>query len=83
MIIKLKDGTEIHETPEKAEKIKQAIEAGAVGIELGDKWFRADWVATIMPGGTPKIESDKLLPKPDYRGQESPAKEKLRMEWGK
>lgn len=78
MIIKLKDGTEINVTTERAEAVKDAIERGVVGIELDDKWFRSDWVATIMPGGTPKPQQDNLLEAPDYRGQYSPAKEKLR-----
>jgi hypothetical protein len=78
MIIKLKDGTEIVETSEKAELVKRAIEQGAIGIELGDKWFRSDWVASIMPGGTKQVREDRLLDRPDYRGQHSPAKEKLR-----
>ena len=78
MIIKLKDGTEIIETLEKAELVKQAIEQGAIGIELGDKWFRSDWVASIMPSPAKPLTNDKLLERPDHRGEYSPAKEKIR-----
>lgn len=86
MIIKLKDGTQFIESKENADKIKSAISAGAVGIDIDDKWFRADWVASIMPGG--QTEADRVpenmrLDKVDHRGEPSPAKEALREKWGK
>ena len=79
MIIKLKDRTEIVASINEADKVKQAIENGAVGIELGQKWFRADFVASIMPGGNTEAEyNDKQIEAPDYRGLDSAAKEKIR-----
>jgi hypothetical protein len=78
MIVTLKDRTAIIATKDEADKIKNAIEDGAVGIELGNRWFRADWVATIMPGGNVEKINDKQIEAPDNRGKNSPAKEKLR-----
>ena len=80
MKIRLKDGTTIVSTADKADKVKKAINDGAIGIELDGKWFRADWVASIMPGGRTEAEipESHQIEAPDHRGLESPAKEKLR-----
>lgn len=80
MIIKLFDKTEFEVSQEQAELIKRAITEGEPSIEIKDKWFRTSAIATIMPGG--KTEADipieRRLAPPDYRGQPSVAKEKLR-----
>lgn len=82
MKVRLKDRTEFIVTNDQAEKIKKAIDDGAIGIDLGDKWFRADQVASIMPGGHTEVDliTDKtrLIEAPDNRGRPSAAKELLR-----
>ena len=76
MIIKLFDSKEFYITKEEAEQVKQAIENGADHIELGNDWIRCSAIATILEGGEPK-PINKLLDRPDYRGQFSPVKEEL------
>lgn len=83
MIVTLKDRTAIITTKDEADKIKNAIEDGDVGIELGSKWFRADWVASIMPGGNIDMRNYKQIEAPDNHGVDSPAKEKLRKDMEK
>lgn len=78
MIVHLKDRTQVIVTTEEADKIKQALDNGAVSIELGDRWFRADWIASIMPGGAVEKPIELRIEAPDNRGEYSPAKEKLR-----
>lgn len=79
MIVTLKDRTKIVCTKDEADKTKQAIDAGAVTIELKGRWFRADWVASIMPGGEVETPVNLKIEAPDYRGLPSPAKEQLRI----
>lgn len=79
MIIQLRDRTEIIVNPTEAEKVKSAIGAGATGIELKGEWFRSDYVVRIKPGGAVKPDTEhKRLDPLDFRGLESPAKEKIR-----
>lgn len=81
MIIKLKDGTQITVSKLQADKVKTAIESDAKAINLDDKWFRSDWIASIMPGGqteADKIPEHRQISPADHRGEYSPAKEKIR-----
>jgi predicted ATP-grasp superfamily ATP-dependent carboligase len=80
MIIQLRDRTEIVVTKEQAEKVKQAIQNDAKGIEIASEWFRADYVVRIKSGGekiTP-LATNRQIEAPDHRGQQSEAKERLR-----
>ena len=70
MIIRLKDRTEITVTKKQAEKIKQAINDGVVGIEVGEKWFRSDYVASILPGGDAMLVQKMM--NYENKGQEVP-----------
>lgn len=82
MIIKLKDGMEVHATIEQAEGAEKAIEAGILGIKINGVWIRSDWIAIIKPGGNTESDAiknvDRILNRQDFRGKESPAKEALR-----
>lgn len=80
MIIKLFDKTEIIVTKEEATKVAEAINRGVKMIAIKGNLINPSAIALIREGGQTQADNFKKLDRPDFRGKDSPAKEKLRQQ---
>lgn len=86
MIIKLFDKTELFVTQAEATRVTDAINRGAAMIQIKGMTLNPKAIAVIIPGGYTEVDIapvERRLPRPDYRGEPSPALEKMREKWGR
>lgn len=85
MIVKLFDKTELTISQNAAMRLTESLQRDPQGyVTLNGIVIKKTAIAMIKPGGRTEPDTKQLLlEKPDYRGEFSPAKEKLRQMFAK
>ena len=79
MIVKLFDDRELIVSKNAADRLKMAIERSTEGfVNIHGELVNKKAIAGIRNGGETLVTADHRIAPHDYRGEESPGKEKVR-----